>query len=524
MRNLTQFTVLLLYIMSMSFTSFSQTNYKDLKKQQKEMKNQLKERYGYSSVSVKYVDGMPNYFYYLIEKKNGNKKVYGIVNSDGKVIFEPKYDSYLIHGAIKDKGYYDYTLPEISGGTTTVTLYNHPVPIHILLSEGDKFHIYYLDGTPIATDIEGNARTLGSWIFVNSQKIYARFINGRQKVMAVNNETKNMGLLTWDGVQLIKNENFLFMITSHSGKDRNLCNVFNNNNKTGGFCLEDPTLIAPTEFSEFGYDNDIHKFKVKLGAADKWEIFDPDKGYSFVPKNDGERFYQAHDYENCIKFYADQGIDDPDAKLYAALSMYTIGYNRIINLSNHIQNSANKLNNYNYDEIYNILNDAKTVSETGKIQDPDRAEQFNDVINNCDLRLSELNTLNAQLPPSFGEALTNAFLNALTNGLMNAAYRSIDRLTESSFTSTSSTNNRQTSIKSGYANNSTYSSSSSASGNSNIGAPIEKRKEKCKACGGSGMWVDERISGDEKWCDICKRNRKPHTHKQCGSCKGAGVK
>ena len=60
------------------------------------------------------------------------------------------------------------------------------------------------------------------------------------------------------------------------------------------------------------------------------------------------------------------------------------------------------------------------------------------------------------------------------------------------------------------------------SSNDGSGSAETRKKVKCRACGGTGIWVNERVSGEEKWCDRCGKARKPHTHKTCGSCDGKG--
>jgi len=56
-------------------------------------------------------------------------------------------------------------------------------------------------------------------------------------------------------------------------------------------------------------------------------------------------------------------------------------------------------------------------------------------------------------------------------------------------------------------------------------------EKKCTVCGGSG-WSNSVIyppnyTGElpsDEWCDICKRSRRPHTHKPCSFCGGTGYK
>ncbi len=49
-----------------------------------------------------------------------------------------------------------------------------------------------------------------------------------------------------------------------------------------------------------------------------------------------------------------------------------------------------------------------------------------------------------------------------------------------------------------------------------------RKKRPCRACGGKGFMVEERIAGEPKWCDKCGKSRNPHIHETCPSCKGNG--
>lgn len=514
------YLIVLLSLFAVTVNLYSQ-DIRMLKQENKALMKELKEKYGLNSITVEVGDN--GFWYFLGSKKINNKKCYGVISKDGEVIFDFDYESITYINEISKEGYTEYTFTSVNGGTDNFLLYNHKMPGHFLLAEDERLTISTIDGKTICDDIKDDGiNYLGSWLIINAKKIYTRQLNGFKRLMLVNNETKNMGLMTWDGKEIFKTDNFLIYITSKEASTYNNAYAFNNSNKMGAIYMEDLNSFVPTEYLEISASYADKTFKVKLNPADKLHTYNPDINEKFIPQNAGEQFYVDHKYEECIKYYSEAGVKDPDSKLYAASALHSIAQTRIINLLNHLQApDANKLKDYNYDEIKKLLEDSKAILQTSIIQDSVRSDRYLAIIKDCDKSLDDLNVYNEKLKEnSFANQLANAILTGISEGLKQAALNSVNN----------SMNNRRVAANPRVQNNVVSPSrqvavreSNSSNESSRASEPV-KKKEKCRACDGKGFWVEERISGELKWCDRCEKSRKPHSHKTCGACKGTGWK
>ena len=297
--------------------------------------------------------------------------------------------------------------------------------------------------------------------------------------MRVNNEEKNMGLMTWDGNQIFDNETFLMYISNKvSGKYNNVY-AFNSKNRAGAVYLENLNSIVPIEYSEIRAIFGQMKFEVKLNPTDAYHIYNKELKEKFIPKNPGEKFFVEYKYEDCIKYYATSGVLDADSKLYSASALYAIAITRIIELKNHVAvPSANKLNNYNYNEIKGILNDAKTILKSAMYQDSLRTKVYQDIINNCDTQLGQLETYNAQLKEnSFGNQILKSILAGISEGLKQAALNSINSsIVNTNGKSQTTSNNNRPSHSSGPNSSGTTSSSNNNNGGLSDGVQARIRQ------------------------------------------------
>lgn len=512
------YLIVLLSIFTVTGSIYSQ-NIRVLKQENKEVMKVLKKKYSLTSITIEVGDN--GFWYFLGSKKVNNKRSYGVISKDCEIIFDFEYESITYINEISKEGYTEYSFASMSGGTDNFFLYNHKMPGHFLLAEDERLKICTIDGEIICDDIKDDEiKYLGSWLIINAQKIYTRQLNGFKRLMLVNNETKNMGLMTWDGKEIFKTENFLIYITSKEASTYNNAYAFNNSNKMGAVYMEDLNSFVPTEFLEISASYADRTFKVKLNPADKLHTYIPGTKEKFIPQNPGEQFYVDHKYEECIKYYSEAGVNDPDSKLYAASALYSIAQTRIINLINHLQApGVNKLKDYNYSEVKKLLEDSKTILQASITQDSERSDRYLVIIKDCDKSLNDLNAYNKQLEEnSFANQLANAILTGISEGLKQAALNSVNN----------SVNNIRKATIPRVQNNIVSSprqvsdiESNNSNENSQVAEPV-KRKEKCRACNGKGFWVNESIRGELEWCDRCGKSRKPHSHKTCGSCKGSG--
>ena len=392
-------------------------------------RKELKEKYGLSSVKKQYGDN--GFWYYLVSKNEDGQKLYGVIDQNDSLIIDCHYEDIVYISGIPEKGYYSYPITSMAGGTDMFRIYNNAMPHHFILdkAQSDDAIICSCDGKTINT-IRGEVKYLGSWLIINPKSIYTRNLDGFLRLMLINNESKDMGLMTWDGKEIFKNENYLIYITSKLPSTYNNAYAFNSANRAGGVFLEDQGTLVPTEYAEIRTIYNGKKFEVKLSPADKFHVYNKENAEKFIPKNPGEQFYLDHKYDECIKYYADAGVNDPDSKMYSAAALYAIADLKVIALKNHLEApSANKLKDYDYKETKTILDNAKTILQTAISQDSARAGMYKELISNCDKKAEELNSYNSELKEnSFGNKLLKSVLAGLSEGLKQAALKSVTSL------------------------------------------------------------------------------------------------
>ena len=419
---------LILLFWGMWCSSIYAQSLSSLKSENKQTMKELKVKYGLSSIKIEMGDN--GFWYYLVSQKKGNQKCYGVISKNGNFIFECEYEDIIyINGIYKD-GYVNYTFNSMSGGTDEFKLYNHMMLDHFILEKADTHEklICTCDGKILKSGIQGQITYLGSWLLINTKEIYTRQLDGVLKLIIVNNESKNMRFMTWNGIEIFNDEMFLMIIANKASGNFNNVFAFNNQNRMGAIYLEDLNSIVPIEYSEIRTISGKREFEVKLHPADKFHVYNKTMNEKFIPKNPGEQFYVERKYEDCIKYYATEGVADADSKLYSASALKTIAILKVIQLQNHVQApSANQLKDYNYNEIKSLLNDAKTILESAMSQDTLRTKVYQENINNCDVYLDLLETYHAQLKEnSFGNQLLKSILAGISEGLKQAAVKSIN--------------------------------------------------------------------------------------------------
>jgi hypothetical protein len=382
--------------------------------------------------SIKVEVGDNGFWYYLVTQKRDGKKLYGVIDKDTNQLFDCVYESITYIHRIDLQGYADYTINSMSGGVDNFSLFNYPMPDHFILERADTHEklIYACDGKLIKGGFMGNLNYLGSWLIVNAKKIYTRQLDGYLRLMMVNTETGDLGLMTWDGKEVFKNDNFMIYTASKIPSNYNNTYAFNNRHLMGAVYLENLKYLVPVEYAEIRSLFTTMQFEVKLSPTETYHVFNPDVKEKFVPKNPGEQFFLDNKFEECINYYATNGVTDPNSKLYSALALYTMAVNKITVLKNHLQApSVNKLTQYNYKEAKGLLNNAKVILQTAMLQDTLRRTQYQDAISNCDKNMGELETYNAQLKEnSFGNMLLKSVLTGLAEGLKQAALNSVQNM------------------------------------------------------------------------------------------------
>jgi len=387
--------IVILLIFIFHFLFIPAQNIRDLEKVNKVYIKELKSK-GYKSVDIKTVDN--GFWYFLVGKKIEGKKVYGVIDKDRKELFECKYTQIAYLPEIPDDGYRYHTFPSMQGGEETVSIYHYAMPGHFVLEDmAGHTVIAIIDGC-IIKNINDDCFISGSWIITHSKKIYIRNYCGCQRLMLVNNDTKNIGLMTWDGKEIVKNENFLMYITSKTKDTFNATFVFNTKNNAGGFYCEDLNVIVPTEYEEIEANYKKRTFNVKLSPIDKLHEYNPDIKEVYIPKNQGEQYLKEHKYKECIEYYSKTGVDDSDSKFFSSYAMFGIATGHIMKLQNHLSApSVNSRKGYDYQEAKSLLQNAIEILNTATIQDTIRQDIYKENISTYKKYLNILETNNSIL-------------------------------------------------------------------------------------------------------------------------------
>ena len=218
---------LILLFWGMWCSSIYAQSLSSLKRENKQTMKELKVKYGLSSIKIEMGDN--GFWYYLVSQKKGNQKCYGVISKNGNFIFECEYEDIIyINGIYKD-GYVNYTFNSMSGGTDEFKLYNHMMLDHFILEKADTHEklICTCDGKILKSGIQGQITYLGSWLLINTKEIYTRQLDGVLKLIIVNNESKNMRFMTWNGIEIFNDEMFLMIIANKASGNFNNVFAFN---------------------------------------------------------------------------------------------------------------------------------------------------------------------------------------------------------------------------------------------------------------------------------------------------------
>lgn len=532
--------LLLLLTCAISF-AFAQ-NVREIKKQNKEYIKVLKLQ-GYKSVKVQTGDN--GFWYFLVGKKVGGEWKYGVISKDREVLFDCHYTSVTYIPQIEKAGYTDYSFRRFEGGWGTVSIYNHAMPGHFTLYDAktNKTRIALVDGS-ILKDFTDDYYRLGSWIITNLKLKYTRF-DGKQRLWLLNKETKDMGMMTWDGKVLAKNENNLIVITSKNDVTYNgvwvYCDYYGL--KVGGFFLEDPTIIAPTIYDQVSFDYEGPILKVKLSPTDKEHVYNPNVNEEFIPKNKGEEYYNKNKYKECLEYYAKGGAADPDSKFYSAHAMFNLAYNQIMMLENHIAAPpVNSLDGYDYNESKHLLLNAIKMLQLAATQDAGRKDIYDENIELFRSYLNRLETGNVKLAElrkkenNFGNVLARSILTGLAEGIVNSASKALfgNPSSGNANTPVASTPAAQPAAASKKQPQRAAVSSAETeepeSESSSSPAKSAPKYRECGKCGGKGELFSTSTNAtygmDKKvTCSVCGEVHwasTVHIHKKCYNCNGTG--
>lgn len=518
---------------------YSQQSEKDIEKANKEFIKQFKKANNIKSVSVKM---NPNgYWFYSIYS---NKK-FGVANSEGKIIIPPIHDSPLEYYPAVEEGYKKTRNGEMWCVET------QPVFISKDIEAKKKGGISYF--TTIY-NIDGNVimpTTRFGYISVNNSYLEVKEAD-KGFVSAAN------GLYTLDG-KIILPTSYTFL--NFDGKIIYTHKKINDSYYNGAVNLDNIADSVPCIFNSVKYDEAKKKFLVvDNNNFIKNEEYNPNKIYVNSIQDDGVRYYLAKEYDKVIDYYSKKGVDKPWAKFYSGMSMIQKATPMNTNLSSFIviydKGELDKIidktyANYSWRQHYSRLNmdinlikqlyaSGKTLLEAYLDTDSTFIDEAKENISSAQILLNGIKNTEeeytAKLVAFYKENAAiqaekeriererqtrqNEIYSAIISGLLSGLTNAIQTPSRSN----SSSSSHSVPATSSYSSSRSTSSQSSNSSSQLPSNKTTKRLEKCRACQGKGFWVDERISGDLKWCEKCGKMRKPHTHTTCGSCNGKGYK
>lgn len=537
---------------------------KQLAKDYKPTMKELKKKYGLSRVTaISYRDGL-NYF--LLYKKIKTGTVVGIANKAGNLLVP--VENKTIFYKVENDGtryfllknvYNQYGVSDLYGKTMIPAKYSD-ITYYPPLKKGDtveiqttsfsekndfKYHHDDCEGVFLAKCTEG------SCLVSSDGRILRDNIKGsierRSGYWLVGELEGNCGLLSSNGETIIPREyRYISIVGKVCYYEKSVDGIA----YKGAITLDDSAPVVPCMFNTV-FLSDNNEWFVKRRANDEAEKYDPDKNYNIDFRDRGEELYEKGKYDEVIDFYAKEGIGAPWAKFFTAVSIKNNAFSKHVYRMEGISECIEQNREISYLYLGATPIDAelaakqftlaKQMLEVYMEEDSTFYNQAKSECSMCDHYLSNMekyktrykNALATLDRRNAAEAARRreeaarqearrqqnaAIVMGILGGFAKALVSGSNSGSSSGKTYTTVPATRGSS--SGKVNSTSSSSSSSSSSASTPAKSV--RKVKCKACGGTGIWVDERISGDEKYCDRCGRMRKPHTHKTCASCKGTG--
>lgn len=525
--------IILFFIVGINLASagYSKDDEKRIKKEKSEFMKQLKTGNNLSHIELKFEPD--NSYWYLLRGKNDK---YGAANMSGEIIIPTAYREIEYLPAVEEGFVYDqrYAKNIWRKSSVAVFLANNRSDASLL---NMIYDLYLSDGTK---KLEG----IVSSMVVGQKNGYLDFSN---------DDSKTRGLYTQDGELLLPIEYNLLEIdgkvcvyTKFYGESgRHLC---------GAIMLDKSAPVVPAEFERVEYRDG--KWMVKRMGEYKMVPYTDDDSQSNMAqvRDQGVELFLEGKYDDVLDFYSKNGIGNPWAKFYSACALLEKAGKIDLDLSTFISVSENEAMDKPYfgnltlretfTDLYIDFNLLRNLYSTGYEMMYAYMEEdstFRDVAKNktsinLDWRLNKITEDEAKFNVLWKKyqdenkaiiaeeqrrkkEAQNEMLMSIVGFFANALVNSVTSYPSSQRTS-GATVSAQSQRSVGEGKSSTSSSSSQNLGPSS--SQSQKKQVKCKACGGTGIWVDERLSGEEKWCDQCKKMRKPHTHKTCGSCKGTG--
>lgn len=545
-----------------TFSSFAQ-DVKSIEKQNKALIKSLKKQHKFKDINV--VVENDGYWYFLLI---GKDKTLGVANQDGKIII-PIGNNLIDYFPAEQEGIVKTGISNV--GNTNIKMgfaYAYEASQPLFLIHNKNYSIVSLDGNILIDNIRQIRKTYGYWLISTSnEKIKSNHDTNKYSVFGFSG--RNIGLIRGNGEILVKPEYESIILgcafqPNEEAKleeldDIRLCRFSKKNDGDGvvvegAITLDNSLPPLPCSFNsirigeKYTDDAGLKKIwivkKTKLGSYEEYT----GNGLNDKYRDDGEKLFEQGNYEQVVKYYSKEGILQPWAKFYSGVSFMYLGLSNtsIVRMqTEYIENNnwqmydflAEKGSTYDFDLakkqyetaiglLKSYLNEDSTFKSQAeshikmcnsyKNEMPDLMQKYQNAMQKLekkkqdDIKRQREAALKVQQQRTeLMYDILNIFANALQGSLSSPA-------------SVNKGNAYKENTKSSMSYGKSTMSGSSDVGSSPSSTANTRKKVKCRACAGKGFWIDERISGEEKWCDRCRKSRKPHTHKACGSCDGKG--
>ena len=511
--------------LSVSLPVFSQADKKLAKRIASIHKDEIKcmkKTEGFSSINVKaYADG---YWYYQVGRKGEGGRLVGAVDSAWRQLVPIEYKEIAYH-------------PPVAEGTTPMpryyellrkayppySLYHRAQPGALVGTAPGKVAVYSTGGKLHHEYAADRYDYLPGYIVVQAQDIDRNCYHS-----TIFEIEEGKAILEQGGRELATDfETFRFSSL------RNVCEYTRNIGgvkKEGLLSVTDTTLNIPCLFYLIGKD-EAGNYEVMRTEASNWEAFDPARHSSLAYIDKGEELFDQGRYADVVAYYRQPGNECEYGTYLSGAAMYEMAHDevwRIPSFCSDVKKGVFFVAPGSYeDETFNVDSAAALAQGSCDLLrkylelDTAYAEKASRYMEKAENLLGKLPRMREQLASAY--STIDAYISQQKAEMASAVVGILAGAVSKAISKPSSSGGG--SVKPVAAANSSATRSAvgqNESSNDGSGSAETRKKVKCRACGGTGIWVNERISGEEKWCDRCGKARKPHTHKTCGSCDGKG--
>ena len=280
--------------------------------------------YPYEITKYKSLKG--GYFFICGQDGVGTQK-WGVVNIQGKAILPVKF-SWISHGEAQQAGFFAHQSSN----------YWHPATSEYWVATtketGLPTHIYFFsaDGSQVTHEYEGKLEAYRSYFWT-------------VKPEGTKNIYNKKGFMTYDG-QLLYPQEYNSYYLETSGMLNCIKRSDNGLSLYGGKMLDQSisTVEVPALFNDVSYRNGT--IQVRMHRADDFQDYNPNTQYALTYKDEGERLFDAGQYEKVITFYEGEGYGTAWGDFYMGLAAQKLGDREQVKMDNCITTLKSDKNYY----------------------------------------------------------------------------------------------------------------------------------------------------------------------------------